>query len=140
MHGGPVVSAQDLQGKETFSPGFRGSDYFSSVASILFSFRLLHLQKRRTKISGLLKKEGMKCCWAGNDKNIRVKGNSVVMAINSYQTLHYEFVKAGANVLLSSGQACVMYGIAAFSKGGERMAGRSETKFQRGRSIAGRRE
>lgn len=41
------------------------------------------------------------------------------MAINSYQTLHYEFVKAGANVLLSSGQACVMYGIAAFSKDGD---------------------
>ena len=38
---------------------------------------------------------------------------------NPYQQLHQEFVNAGANVLLSSGQACVMYGIAAFSKDGD---------------------
>jgi hypothetical protein len=31
---------------------------------------------------------------------------------NPYQELHQEFVQAGARVLLSSGQACVMYGIA----------------------------
>jgi len=40
------------------------------------------------------------------------------MVNNPYQELHHEFVKAGAQVLLSSGQACVMYGIAAFSKDG----------------------
>lgn len=39
--------------------------------------------------------------------------------INPYQKLHNEFVKAGAKVLLSSGQACVAYGIAAFSKDGD---------------------
>jgi hypothetical protein len=38
---------------------------------------------------------------------------------NPYQKLHQEFVDAGAKVLLSSGQACVMYGIAAFSKDGD---------------------
>ena len=38
---------------------------------------------------------------------------------NPYQELHQEFVQAGAKVLLSSGQACVMYGIAAFSKDGD---------------------
>lgn len=38
---------------------------------------------------------------------------------NPYQEIHREFVNAGAKVLLSSGQACVVYGIAAFSKNGD---------------------
>lgn len=41
------------------------------------------------------------------------------MIKNPYQQLHHEFVAAGAKVLLSSGQACVAYGIAAFSKDGD---------------------
>jgi hypothetical protein len=41
------------------------------------------------------------------------------MIKNPYQQLQYEFVSAGAKVLLSSGQACVAYGIAAFSKDGD---------------------
>jgi hypothetical protein len=38
---------------------------------------------------------------------------------NPYFKLHNEFRRAGAQVLLSSGQACVVYGIAAFSKDGD---------------------
>jgi len=38
---------------------------------------------------------------------------------NPYIELHNEFRKAGADVLLSSGQACVVFGIAAFSKDGD---------------------
>jgi hypothetical protein len=38
---------------------------------------------------------------------------------NPYISLHEEFRAAGAEVLLSSGQACVMFGIAAFSKDGD---------------------
>jgi hypothetical protein len=38
---------------------------------------------------------------------------------NPYIILHREFKAAGAEVLLSSGQACVMFGIAAFSKDGD---------------------
>ena len=38
---------------------------------------------------------------------------------NPYIELHREFRAAGAEVLLSSGQACVVYGIAAFSKDGD---------------------
>jgi hypothetical protein len=41
------------------------------------------------------------------------------MIINPYQQLHHEFTEAGAKLLLSSGQACVLYGIAAFSKDGD---------------------
>lgn len=38
---------------------------------------------------------------------------------NPYLILHGEFRAAGAEVLLSSGQACVVFGIAAFSKDGD---------------------
>ena len=38
---------------------------------------------------------------------------------NPYIKLHKEFKEAGAEVLLSSGQACVVFGIAAFSKDGD---------------------
>ncbi len=38
---------------------------------------------------------------------------------NPYIELHKEFKDAGADVLLSSEQACVMFGIAAFSKDGD---------------------
>lgn len=38
---------------------------------------------------------------------------------NPYFELHKEFKAAGAKVLMSSGQACVAYGIAAFSKDGD---------------------
>ena len=38
---------------------------------------------------------------------------------NPYLRLHGEFRAAGADVLLSSGQACVVFGIAAFSKDGD---------------------
>jgi hypothetical protein len=38
---------------------------------------------------------------------------------NPYLKLHKEFRMAGADVLLSSGQACVVFGIAAFSKDGD---------------------
>lgn len=38
---------------------------------------------------------------------------------NPYVVLHGEFRAEGAEVLLSSGQACVMFGIAAFSKNGD---------------------
>lgn len=38
---------------------------------------------------------------------------------NPYIVLHREFKAAGAEVLLSSGQACVVFGIAAFSKDGD---------------------
>jgi len=38
---------------------------------------------------------------------------------NPYFSLHQEFRKAGAEVLLSSGQACVAFGIATFSKDGD---------------------
>jgi len=41
------------------------------------------------------------------------------MIKNPYQQLQHEFISAGAKVLLSSGQACVAYGIAAFSKDGD---------------------
>ena len=41
------------------------------------------------------------------------------MIQNPYIQLHKEFIQEGARVLLSSGQACVMYGIAAFSKDGD---------------------
>jgi hypothetical protein len=45
---------------------------------------------------------------------------------NPYEELHREFVHAGARVMLSSGQACVMYGIAAFSKDGDWIIEESE--------------
>lgn len=45
-----------------------------------------------------------------------VEGQSVD---NPYLALHREFRQAGADVLLSSGQACVVMGIAAFSKDGD---------------------
>ena len=38
---------------------------------------------------------------------------------NPYFELHKEFKSAGANVLMSSGQACVLFGIATFSKDGD---------------------
>lgn len=38
---------------------------------------------------------------------------------NPYFKLHREFRSAGADVLLSSGQACVAFGIATFSKDGD---------------------
>ncbi len=38
---------------------------------------------------------------------------------NPYFSLHREFKEAGAEVLLSSGQACVVFGIATFSKDGD---------------------
>ena len=38
---------------------------------------------------------------------------------NPYFNLHKEFSEAGAEVLISSGQACVLMGIAAFSKDGD---------------------
>jgi hypothetical protein len=38
---------------------------------------------------------------------------------NPYIKLHREFKDAGAEVLISSGQACVVFGIAAFSKDGD---------------------
>ena len=38
---------------------------------------------------------------------------------NPYFELHKEFKAAGANVLMSSGQACVLFGIATFSKDGD---------------------
>ena len=38
---------------------------------------------------------------------------------NPYLKLHKEFRAAGAEVLISSGQACVVFGIAAFSKDGD---------------------
>ena len=38
---------------------------------------------------------------------------------NPYIVLHKDFKEAGAEVLLSSGQACVVFGIAAFSKDGD---------------------
>jgi hypothetical protein len=46
--------------------------------------------------------------------------------INPYRDLHREFTEAGAKLLLSSGQACVMYGIAAFSKDGDWIIEESE--------------
>lgn len=39
--------------------------------------------------------------------------------MNPYFELHKEFRAGGARVLLSSGQACVLFGIAAFSKDGD---------------------
>lgn len=38
---------------------------------------------------------------------------------NPYFELHKEFKSAGADVLMSSGQACVLFGIATFSKDGD---------------------
>jgi hypothetical protein len=38
---------------------------------------------------------------------------------NPYLELHREFRAAGAEMLVSSGQACVLYGIAAFSRDGD---------------------
>ena len=38
---------------------------------------------------------------------------------NPYFELHRKFRQAGAKVLLSSGQACVAFGVAAFSKDGD---------------------
>ena len=38
---------------------------------------------------------------------------------NPYLALHREFREAGAELLISSGQACVVFGIAAFSKDGD---------------------
>lgn len=41
------------------------------------------------------------------------------MIENPYLVLHREFKEAGADLLISSGQACVLFGIAAFSKDGD---------------------
>jgi len=38
---------------------------------------------------------------------------------NPFIQLHREFRAAGAKTLISSGQACVLYGISAFSKDGD---------------------
>jgi hypothetical protein len=49
------------------------------------------------------------------------------MIKNPYQQLCCEFTSEGAKVLLSSGQACVAYGIAAFSKDGDWIIEESDT-------------
>lgn len=46
--------------------------------------------------------------------------------MNPYFDLHKAFRSAGANVLMSSGQACVLFGIAAFSKDGDWIIEESE--------------
>jgi hypothetical protein len=46
--------------------------------------------------------------------------------LNPYFELHKEFSAAGAKVLMSSGQACVLLGIAAFSKDGDWIIRESE--------------
>jgi hypothetical protein len=68
-----------------------------------------HAYKRLKKLS-LQSAEGLfVVCGSG-------ESDSVMGMDNPYIALHREFKAAGAEVLLSSGQACVVFGIAAFSK------------------------
>jgi hypothetical protein len=55
---------------------------------------------------------------------------SIIMIKNPYQQLQHEIMSAGAKVLLSSGQACVAYGIAAFSKDGDWVIEESDISCQ----------
>ncbi len=48
---------------------------------------------------------------------------------NPFMELHKAFKEAGAEVLISSGQACVLYGIAAFSKDGDWIVKEDETSM-----------
>lgn len=50
---------------------------------------------------------------------------------NPFFELHREFRSAGARVLLSSGQACVLYGISTFSKDGDWILAEEEQTFER---------
>lgn len=54
---------------------------------------------------------------------------------NPYFELHKEFREAGARVLISSGQACVLYGIAAFSKDGDWIIEESEKSCDAVRTV-----
>lgn len=49
---------------------------------------------------------------------------------NPFVELHGEFKAAGADILISSGQACVLYGIAAFSKDGDWIVREDEKSFK----------
>jgi hypothetical protein len=57
---------------------------------------------------------------------------------NPYVALHAEFKAAGAEVLLSSGQACVMFGIAAFSKDGDWIVRETESSCSAVLEVLGR--
>jgi len=57
---------------------------------------------------------------------------------NPYFALHREFREAGARVLLSSGQACVAYGIAAFSKDGDWIVREDAESCDRVREVLAR--
>jgi hypothetical protein len=57
---------------------------------------------------------------------------------NPYLTLHREFKDAGAEVLVSSGQACVVFGIAAFSKDGDWIIREDESSCAAVRDVLGR--
>jgi hypothetical protein len=50
--------------------------------------------------------------------------------VNPYFELHKEFKAAGARILMSSGQACVLFGIAAFSKDGDWIVEETESSCQ----------
>jgi len=57
---------------------------------------------------------------------------------NPYIELHREFRAAGADVLLSSGQACVVFGIAAFSKDGDWIVRENENSCEAILDVLGR--
>jgi hypothetical protein len=57
---------------------------------------------------------------------------------NPYLILHKEFREAGAEVLVSSGQACVVYGIAAFSKDGDWIVREDERSCKAIRGVLAR--
>jgi len=59
---------------------------------------------------------------------------------NPYFELHREFRKAGADVLISSGQACVAFGIATFSKDGDWIIRENERSCQAVLSVLGARD
>ncbi len=54
---------------------------------------------------------------------------------NPFVELHHEFKQAGAEVILSSGQACVLYGIAAFSKDGDWVIAETEKSCAAVRNV-----
>jgi hypothetical protein len=57
---------------------------------------------------------------------------------NPFIELHTEFRAEGANVLLSSGQACVLFGIAAFSKDGDWIVKETEDSCERVLAVLAR--
>ncbi len=137
-NGNWTVQLSSVGYAEAYAVGFGGADYMPvqrdydgdgkagpaiyGVTSGVRSVKLSTIALSRTRASSM----GWIRIWEGRwrpmDAVSRGSAETVPARINMenpYLALHREFRKAGADVLISSGQACVLFGIAAFSKDGD---------------------